>query len=70
MSTEPSNQPNVLRLYTTASFKGLESDGIVLFVFGQQDDLKENLYVGISRAKFLLHVVVNKQLLDRFPQLK
>lgn len=65
-----SNNPNILRLYTTASFKGLESEGIVLCVFGQQDDLKENLYVGVSRAKFLLHVVVNKQLLDRFPQLK
>jgi hypothetical protein len=60
--------PDEVRLDTTSGFKGLEADGIVLFV-RPRDDLYAHLYVGISRARLLLHVVVDRGTLAQIPAL-
>jgi len=46
-----------IQLSTVASFKGLESDGVILYIDSQRDNLESNLYVGVSRAKFVLYIV-------------
>ncbi|MDZ4766610.1 MAG: DUF4062 domain-containing protein [Chloroflexota bacterium] len=51
-------------LFTVSDFKGLEADGVILFVpdrFAGDTTLWEaNLYVGLSRARYLLHIVVER----------
>jgi len=48
-------------LYTVSSYKGLESDGIILFIRSPRDTIMPtpipDIYVGSSRARFLLHLV-------------
>ncbi|MCL4298955.1 MAG: PhoH family protein [Anaerolineae bacterium] len=58
-----------LRLHTVESYKGLEADGIIFFVRSFHDNLAANLYVGISRARFFLHIVISSEVLARIPQL-
>jgi len=60
---------NAIRLFTVPTFKGLEADGVILFIPNARADLEANSYVGTSRAKYLLHIVVNKDILFRIPQL-
>jgi len=57
--------PNTIRLLTVSSFKGLEAESIILFSRDFNDNLNANLYVGISRAKFYLHVVVSNEVDSR-----
>lgn len=54
-----SGELDLIPLYSVASYKGLESDGIILFYWGHYptgDKLlsMNSLYVGLSRAKHLL----------------
>lgn len=56
-------------LYTLSGFKGLESDGIVLYIHSPADVSKTNLYVGLSRAKVLLCVVASLEIISREPLL-
>ncbi|KJS21867.1 MAG: hypothetical protein VR72_08365 [Clostridiaceae bacterium BRH_c20a] len=53
-----SNNPNAIKFSTIRSFKGLESD--IVFLIGVKDDSlvcsDADIYVGGSRAKFLLYV--------------
>ena len=60
-----------IRLYTIPSFKGLEADGVILFIHpatqGGIDALKRNMYVGLSRAKLLLYMVCDHKLTGRIP---
>ena len=58
-----------LLLPTVRSFKGLEADGIVLFLRSPRDELEANLYVGISRARLLLCVIAHADVLSRTPRL-
>lgn len=44
-------------LYTISSFKGLESDGVILFLPNNIPDLESQAYVGTSRAKLMLYIV-------------
>lgn len=47
-----------LRLWTVDAFKGLEADVIILYCASSMCLTKERLYVGISRARHTLHLVV------------
>ena len=59
ISNNKNNEKNSLFLSTVTSYKGLESDGVILFVNNAHTvhDLDANFYVGISRAKFILYIV-------------
>lgn len=54
-------------LHSVATFKGLESECVVLFIRALRDELDAHLYVGLSRSRFYLHLVVDSQLASRFP---
>ncbi len=58
-----------VRLSTTEAFKGLEADHVVLFVAGDREELAKHLYVGVSRARGSLHLVVADELHRRAPDL-
>jgi len=60
---------NKIPFFTTASFKGLEADAIILFVISPTFNLNTSLYIGISRACTYLHVVINKLALSQLPSL-
>lgn len=60
---------DAVRLSTTEAFKGLEADHVVLFVPGEREELAKHLYVGVSRARGSLHVVVAGELERRVPGL-
>jgi hypothetical protein len=55
---------DAIPLFTVSDYKGLEADGVILFVpdrFAGDVTLWEaNLYVGLSRARYLLHIVVER----------
>lgn len=57
-------------LYTVDAFKGLEADGIVLTVLSPREQLDSNLYVGLSRARLFLWLVVNSDVVLRIPQIR
>ncbi len=61
LGTEYTTRDIEIPLYTVESFKGLEADNVILFVLSPKDNFKANLYVGLSRAKFYLHLVINTQ---------
>jgi hypothetical protein len=60
-------QPPGLFLYSVSEFKGLEADGVILFVMSPREHLEANLYVGISRARLLLHLVMAKEAASQVP---
>ena len=63
--------PSEIQLFTVSSYKGLEADGVVLFVPALQvDQLESNIYVGLSRARFLLHLVIDITMLRRIRQIQ
>lgn len=60
VDADPQGQsPLTVRLWTTATFKGLESDGVIFFVRKAQHDFDAHLYVGMSRARMYLNVVAS-----------
>jgi len=66
------NKPNHIPLYSVSSFKGLEADGIIFFVRSLQDKVMPtilpDLYVGSSRARFYLHLVVHNDAIKYIPK--
>lgn len=60
-------QGDYLRLYNVADYKGLEADAIMLIISGHLPMFNHHLYVGISRARFLLSVLVERSLLLALP---
>lgn len=60
---------DTVRLSSVSSYKGLEADGVILFVQSPRDKLRSNLYVGLSRARFLLHLVIDPISNSRLPAL-
>jgi hypothetical protein len=50
-----------IRLATIPSFKGLESDGVILFIRAPMDEDDATLYVAISRARYLLYLVLDPE---------
>lgn len=63
---------NHLPLYSVSSFKGLEADGIIFFIRSLQDQimptLLPDLYVGSSRARFYLHLVIHDEAFKYMPK--
>lgn len=59
---------NSISLYSIASFKGLESDGVILYIPSYRANLEADLYVGISRAKYMLYIVTDKSVFGRIRQ--
>jgi hypothetical protein len=50
-----------LTLSTVSTFKGLEVDGAILFVRLVARDLRPFLYVGTSRPRFFLHILLDAE---------
>lgn len=46
-------------IYNVSTFKGLESDAILLFTKARSPMFAQEIYVGISRARFALAVVMD-----------
>ena len=59
-----------LNLYNITSFKGLESECVILFVNTFNNDIAKELYIGTSRAIGYLHLVVNKTVYEKLTRLK
>lgn len=57
----------VVKTYNVADFKGLEADVVLLLVRGGLPMVEQQLYVGISRARFVLAVLVDKGMLPLLP---
>ncbi|MEM6926875.1 MAG: hypothetical protein AAF602_08115, partial [Myxococcota bacterium] len=55
-------------LTSVSAFKGLESDGVVLCALRPISQLRASLYVGASRARFLLHIVVDPRSNAQLPR--
>ncbi len=58
---QPAMDTSVINFCDVATFKGLESPAVILFVRSARDNLTTNLYVGMSRASFYLHLITDKQ---------
>lgn len=56
-----------VRIYSVADFKGLEADVVLLLVRGGLPMVEQQLYVGISRARFVLAALVDKGMLPMLP---
>jgi hypothetical protein len=54
-------------MYNVADYKGLEADNVLLLVGGRVSAIEQQIYVGISRARFLLAVLVDKSTSPLFP---
>jgi hypothetical protein len=71
ISAQADRDTDKIRLFTVSSYKGLEADGVILFVPASQvDQLESNIYVGLSRARFLLHLVIDTTMLRRIRQIQ
>jgi hypothetical protein len=53
-----------LGLFTVSAFKGLESDAVVLFIPAPRAELSALAYVGLSRAKLVLHILIERRTLQ------
>jgi hypothetical protein len=53
-----------LALHTVSAFKGLEADAVILFMPAPRADLSALAYVGLSRAKLVLHIVIERRTLQ------
>jgi hypothetical protein len=58
-----------LPLFTVASYKGLEADGVILFAPKPDTNLSSLVYVGASRAKLVLYIVAEKWVMEHVPYL-
>ena len=48
-----------LYMYNIAQYKGLESDSVILLMRGNKSSIEQQLYVGVSRARFFLAIVMD-----------
>lgn len=55
---------DTIPVYQVSDFKGLEAESILLFVLGKSPSLMTELYVGISRARFQIALVVENSILS------
>lgn len=56
-----------IALSTVRSYKGLESDAVILFVRNPKDGLAAELYVGVSRARYMLHLIIHPEATSSLP---
>ena len=59
-----------LALYEVAQYKGLEADVIVLVIPDVVSDIAQQLYVGASRARGYLELVISEPAYARAPRLR
>lgn len=59
-----------LQLNSILSFKGLESDGAIVIINSMNEKILTNLYVGLSRARFYLSLLVDNEIYFQIPQLQ
>jgi len=59
--------PDDIPLYQVAEFKGLEADAVLLLLEGPGSDLAHQTYVGISRARLFLAMLVEEQTVASLP---
>lgn len=59
--------PGVVPVYRVAGFKGLEADAVLFHLEGSVPISREELYVGITRARMLLALVVDQQSTNSLP---
>lgn len=64
---QPANGKIQIPIWTTSTFKGLESDGVVLFLRQAQHNFDANVYVAVSRARLYLNIVTEATTLARVP---
>lgn len=60
-NTPITNNSKTYRVYDVSQYKGLEADGVILIHQGSHANLKENLYVGVSRAKAALAIITDSE---------
>jgi hypothetical protein len=61
---------NIICLFTPSAFKGLEADGVIMYLGSVDSRIVQRACVGLSRAKFYLHVIGSREQLARLPKLK
>lgn len=49
--------PRTVKVYDVSNYKGLESDAVILAFKGKAPLMSQQVYVGISRAKFMLELI-------------
>lgn len=59
----------LIRLHTPSSVKGLEADAVIVFARASGHNIRTDFYVGISRAKVYLHILLSTEIGARIPQL-
>jgi SEFIR domain len=59
--------PGDVPLYRVPEFKGLEADAVLLVLEGPGADLERHAYVGISRARVLLALLVERETVPALP---
>lgn len=57
-------------LFSVNSYKGLESEAVVLFINSLTERINSEMYVGTSRAIGYLHIVVSSKVLSSIMQLR
>lgn len=62
------DETDIVKMYNVANYKGLESDVVLLLVRGRGPMIEQQMYVGISRARFLLAVLIDKGTSSLLPQ--
>jgi hypothetical protein len=57
-----------VKMYNVSDFKGLESDVVILLMRGGSAMIEQQLYVGVSRARFLLAALLDRSVSSTLPQ--
>lgn len=65
-NSEP-RDPGAVPVYSVGAFKGLEADAVLFHLEGSLPISKEEFYVGISRARMFLALIVETQALKALP---
>jgi len=66
----PNPDSESIRLFSAPSFKGLEADGVVVYLGEVNAQVAERACLALSRGRFWLHVIASKTQLARLPKLK
>ncbi len=62
---ENKKKHNMIPIYTIEMYKGMESDGIILFIITMSDEIEKQIYVGASRAVGYLHIIAEDKVMKR-----
>ena len=65
------NNPSIeeiIKIKSINTFKGLESDCVILFINAINKEIIKELYIGTSRAVSYLHIIINRSIFERIYQ--